>query len=185
IDALNAGGVPVLAIDVPPGVDADTGAVVEPALRATATVTLGALKLGLLLSPGREYAGELWLGEIGMPPETIAAQQSAIEALGADEFLRLLPRRASGADKRSSGAPLVVAGSAQFPGAAVLCAMGAARAGAGYVTVATPEAAAPTLRAHLIEQVVVPFDGSNAEKALDGLLDLCNHASSLAIGPGM
>lgn len=186
IDALNAGGVPVLAIDVPPGVDADTGAVVEPALRATATVTLGALKLGLLLSPGREYAGELWLGDIGMPPETIDAQQSGIEALGADEFLRLLPRRASGADKRSSGAPLVIAGSAQFPGAAVLCAMGAARAGAGYVTVATPQDAAPALRMHLIEQVVTTIDPrASVQTAVEDLLETAQRSSSAAIGPGL
>jgi len=186
IDALNACGVPVLAIDIPPGIDADTGDVVEPALRATATVTLGALKLGLLLSPAREYAGELWLGDIGMPPETIDEEHSAIEALAADEFLALLPERAAGADKRSSGAPLVIAGSAQFPGAAVLCAMGAARAGAGYVTVATPEQAAPALRMHLIEQVVTTIDSrASVEAAVADLLEIAKRSSSVAIGPGL
>ncbi|HEV3155546.1 MAG TPA: NAD(P)H-hydrate dehydratase [Candidatus Baltobacteraceae bacterium] len=186
IEALNESAVPVLAIDIPPGVDAESGAVVEPALRADVTVTLGALKLGLLLTPGRANAGDLWLGDIGMPQETIANQHSGIEALGDDEFRALLPSRANAADKRSAGAPLIIAGSAQFPGAAVLCAMGAARAGAGYVTVATPEAAAPALRMHLIEQVAVtiPMEG-NVEEAAGDLLDVSKRCTSVAIGPGL
>ena len=186
IDAVNACSAPSIAIDVPAGVDALTGAVVEPALRAHATVTLGALKVGLLLSPGRDCAGRLWLADIGMPPETIAAQKSGIEALDDDAFLNLLPERAQASDKRSAGAPLVIAGSEQFPGAAVLCAMGAARAGAGYVTVATSQAAAPALRTHLIEQVVVTVpDAQSAGEAVEVLLEVAHRCSSVALGPGL
>ncbi len=115
-----------------------------------------------------------------------AAEGMRFEALDDAEFLRLLPERPAASDKRSAGAPLVVAGSEQFPGAAVLCAMGAARAGAGYVTVAAPAAAAAVLRAHLIEQVVVALDErAPAESAIENLLDVAKRCSSVALGPGL
>ena len=186
IAALNECTAPVLAIDIPPGVDGDRGVVVEPAVRADVTVTLAALKPGLLLTPGRSHVGDLWLGEIGMPADVLAAQSQTYAALDDDTFLDLLPTRADVSDKRSAGAPLIVAGSAQFPGAAVLSSMGAARAGAGYVTTATPEAAAGALRLHLIEQVVVTIDSSKpAGEAVDDLLDVAKRCSSAGIGPGL
>ena len=186
ITALNERSTPVLAIDIPAGVDAELGTICEPTLRADVTVTLGALKLGLLLSPARSNVGDLWLAEIGMPEETLRAQHSGIEALDDEAFLDLLPRRTDASDKRSSGAPLIIAGSQQFPGAAVLCAMGAARAGAGYVTVATPAAAAAALRVHLIEQVVVTIDlDRSADAVIDDLLDIAKRCSSVGLGPGL
>lgn len=186
ISAINESNVPSLAIDVPPGIDGERGVIAEPALRAAATVTLGALKPGLLLTPARACCGELWLGEIGMPPATLDAQPHTFAALDDDEFLALLPARGNDVDKRSAGAPLVIAGSEQFPGAAVLSAMGAARAGAGYVTVATPPGAAPALRTHLIEQVVVTIDPSRPRQdVIDDLLDIAKRNSSVAIGPGL
>ena len=100
------------------------------------------LKPGLLLDPARENCGALWLAEIGIPDTILALQPRTFAALDDREFLALLPQRGAESDKRASGAPLVIAGSPQFPGAAVLCARAAARAGAGYVTVATPEGAA-------------------------------------------
>lgn len=186
ITAINESNVPSIAIDVPPGVDGERGTIAEPALRASATVTLGALKSGLLLSPGRPCAGDLWLGDIGMPQAAIDAQPRTFAALDDGELLALLPTRAEASDKRSAGAPLIIAGSEQFPGAAVLTAMGAARAGAGYVTVATPQVTAPTLRAHLIEQVVVTIDPScESQSVVEDLLDIAKRNSSVAIGPGL
>jgi hydroxyethylthiazole kinase-like uncharacterized protein yjeF len=121
-----------------------------------------------------------------MPPETLDAQPRAFAALDDAEFLQLLPQRGDASDKRSAGAPLILAGSEQFPGAAVLCAMGAARAGAGYVTLATPQAAAPALRTHLIEQVVVTIDSSKApQEVVDDLLDMSARNSAIAMGPGL
>ena len=186
IAAINESGVPAIAIDIPAGIDGERGTVAEPALRAAATVTLGTLKSGLLLSPARACCGDLWVGEIGMPQSALDAQPRTFAALDDEEFLAMLPSRADASDKRTAGAPLVLAGSAQFPGAAVLCAMGAARAGAGYVTVSTPEAAANALRMHLIEQVVVTMDSSKpAKEAVDDLLGVAKRCSSAAIGPGL
>jgi ADP-dependent NAD(P)H-hydrate dehydratase / NAD(P)H-hydrate epimerase len=176
--ALDARERRVLAIDIPSGVDALTGAVPGNAVRATATLTLAAMKPGLLFDPAREYCGELWLADdIGIEHATLAAHARTFAALDDDAFLALLPHRARDTDKRSAGAPLIVAGSAQFPGAAVLCARGAARAGAGYVTIATAPKAIDALHAHLLEQVVVELD--------DDLLDNAKRSSAVGIGPGL
>ena len=182
---LNRRRLPVLAIDIPSGIDADTGARDDDAVDATATVTLGALKPGLLLEPSRECAGDIWIADIGIAPGVLKEHAKTFAALDDDEFLALLPKRANEADKRSSGAPLIVAGSEQFPGAAVLSALGAARSGAGYVTVATTRGAAPALRAHLIEQVVVTFADTSAAEAGADLADISSRNSSIAIGPGL
>jgi hydroxyethylthiazole kinase-like uncharacterized protein yjeF len=184
--ALDAREHPVLAIDIPSGVDALTGAVDDHAVRATVTVTLGAAKPGLLLDPARERAGELWYAGIGIDDAILAAAPRTYAALDDESFLRALPVRAANADKRSAGAPLIVAGSAQFPGAAVLCARAAARAGAGYVTVAAPSSAAAALRAHLIEQVVVEIpDDVPPSRAVAELLEIEGRNTAVGIGPGL
>jgi hydroxyethylthiazole kinase-like uncharacterized protein yjeF len=176
----------VLAIDIPSGIDALTGAVTDDAVRASATVTLAAVKPGLLLEPASEYVGELWCAQIGIDDAILAAQPRIFAALDNNAFLTLLPHRAADTDKRAAGAPLIVAGSAQFPGAAVLCARGASRAGAGYVTVATTSSAANTLRSHLVEQVVVELsDDSSPEDIADELVDISKHNGAVAIGPGL
>ena len=183
--ALDARCVRVLALDVPSGIDASTGEISTPAVRATATIALAALKPGLLLEPARERCGELWIADIGISGELLQRHARTFSALDDAAFVALLPTRKRGADKRSSGAPLIVAGSEQFPGAAVLCARGAARAGAGYVTVVTSAAAAPALRAHLIEQVVVTLPEGSPESAADDLIEIARRNSSVALGPGI
>lgn len=175
----------VVAADIPTGIDATTGAVSAHAVRAGMTVSLGALKVGLLLDPARAHVGRLYVGDVGLNGEVDTLGAPFFATLTADEFCDLLPRRSETADKRSAGAPLVVAGSHQFPGAAVLCARGAARSGAGYITVATTNDAADLLRAHLVEQVVAGFDESDVSGAIESLLDLTNHCGAVAIGPGL
>jgi len=186
IDALNE--LPrerVVAADIPTGVDASTGAVSTHTVRAGTTVSLGALKIGLLLDPARAYVGKLYVADIGLAGELASLGPPHFAALTSREFWALRPTRDDTADKRSAGAPLVVAGSHQFPGAAVLCARAAARSGAGYVTVATPNDAADLLRGHLVEQVVVGFDDRDPANAIETLFDLTNRCSAVAIGPGL
>lgn len=176
----------VLAIDIPSGIDALTGAVDDDAVRAGVTVTLAAAKPGLLLEPALDHVGDLWVGRIGIDDAILASQPQRFATLDDNAFLSLLPQRAAASDKRSAGAPLIIAGSAQFPGAAVLCALGAARAGAGYVTVAAPSSAAAALRAHLVEQVVVELsDSASPQTIVEELLDLSKRNGSVAIGPGL
>lgn len=174
----------VLAIDVPTGMDASSGLAESDAIAARATITLGAVKLGLLLEHARPYVGDLWFDDFGMESLELGASNSLYSALDEAEAAASLPRRALDTDKRGAGTPLIIAGSERFPGAAVLCARAAARAGAGYVTVAAPRSAAPILRSHLVEQVVFGFSDEPA-RAAEELLNLAQRHGSLAIGPGL
>jgi len=185
VEALNTARAVVIAVDIPTGLDADTGKLGAHTVRANLTVTLGAPKLGLLLEPARSHTGDLYIGELDIESEIRALEEPRFEALADGEFLALLPRRDDESDKRASGAPLIIAGSEQFPGAGVLCARGAARAGAGYVTVATGISAAPALRSHLIEQVVVTYDERDVEGAIETLLDLTKRSNAVGLGPGL
>jgi ADP-dependent NAD(P)H-hydrate dehydratase / NAD(P)H-hydrate epimerase len=187
VDAMRDSGVPVLALDVPTGIDPTSGAADEAhAYAAVATIALGRPKLGCFVDPGRDRTGALWCAPIGMlDADADGIDDPRTEVLDPREFAALLPERPPDAEKRSSGAPLIVAGSTQFPGAAVLAAWGAARAGAGYVTVAAPEGAAAALRLHLVEQVVVTYDERDPERAVRTILDLTGRCNAIAIGPGL
>lgn len=186
VAALAACDAPILALDVPTGIDPTTGARGEQAFTAAGTIALGRPKLGCFLEPGRDLCGELWCAPIGMrDADAGGIDDPPVHVLTKLEFDELLPRRPDESDKRSAGAPLIVAGSTQFPGAAVLCAWGAARAGAGYVTVAAPEGAAAALRAHLVEQVVVTYDERDPDEAVRTILDLTGRCDAIGIGPGL
>ncbi|CAL9449496.1 Bifunctional NAD(P)H-hydrate repair enzyme Nnr [Streptomyces sp. enrichment culture] len=126
----------VVAVDLPSGVDADTGEVHGAAVRADVTVTFGAHKPGLLVDPAREYAGSVRLVDIGLRPELPA--EPALEALQHADAARLLPVPASESDKYRRGVVGIAAGSARYPGAAVLAVSGALRGGAGAVRYVGP-----------------------------------------------
>lgn len=134
--------VPVVAVDLPSGVSADTGEVIGEAVRADATVTFGAYKPGLLIDPAAEYAGAVRLVGIGLDlPET-----AELEALQYADVAALLPKPAAESDKYRRGVVGVVAGSARYPGAAVLAVAGALRGGAGAVRYVGPAADAVIAR---------------------------------------
>ncbi|MHB8145955.1 MAG: NAD(P)H-hydrate dehydratase [Vulcanimicrobiaceae bacterium] len=186
IGVLDARQRDVLAIDIPSGIDAGTGAADAHAVRASVTIALAAAKPGLLIDPGREYAGSLYVADIGIDPGILAGHARSFAALDDRAFLDLLPQRSARADKRTSGAPLIIAGSEQFPGAAVLVSHAAGRAGAGYVTLATATAAAPAIRSHLVETVVVSISADDGPKeAVEDLLDVAKRNDAIAIGPGL
>jgi len=126
----------VVAVDLPSGVDADTGEVRGAALRADLTVTFGTHKPGLLIDPAREYAGTVRLVDIGLGPELPAEPE--LEALQHTEVAALLPVPAAESDKYRRGVVGVAAGSARYPGAAVLAVAGALRGGAGAVRYVGP-----------------------------------------------
>ncbi|MET9687917.1 NAD(P)H-hydrate dehydratase [Streptomyces sp. NPDC006514] len=134
-------GVPVVAVDLPSGVDADTGELAGPAVSADVTVTFGAYKPGLLIDPGASRAGAVHLVDIGLelpPPE--------VEALQHADVAGLLPEPTATSDKYRRGVVGIVAGSVQYPGAAVLAVAGALRGGAGAVRYVGPAAEAVLAR---------------------------------------
>jgi NAD(P)H-hydrate epimerase len=124
----------VLSIDMPTGISSDTGAILEAAIYANITVATGLPKRGLLLYPGRVFAGQIMVAEIGIPPDDLENIMS--KTISREQASKLLPPRPDDAHKGTFGKVLVVAGSLKYPGAAVLATAGAARAGAGLVTLA-------------------------------------------------
>lgn len=134
-------GVPVVAVDLPSGVDADTGEVAGPAVTAEVTVTFGAYKPGLLIDPGASRAGAVHLVDIGL-----RLPSPEVEALQHADVAGLLPEPAASSDKYRRGVVGIVAGSAQYPGAAVLAVAGALRGGAGAVRYVGPAAEAVLAR---------------------------------------
>ena len=147
----------VVAVDLPSGIDADTGAVDGPAVRADVTVTFGALKPGLLIDPGAGYAGTVELVDIGLRPEG----EPAAEAPQQDDIAARLPRPGPESDKYRRGVVGVLAGSDRFAGAAVLATGGAVRGGAGMVRVVTASVPAAVVRQTWPEAVLTvhPDDG--------------------------
>ncbi len=194
IDAVNRrpSSCSVVAVDIPSGLNADTGEAPGPVVQADYTVTFSAPKLGLVLREGPRHTGGLVVCEIGSP-------WSLVEQVGkgklrwseAREFGKFaLPRRASG-HKGDYGHALVVAGSVGKSGAAVMAGTAALRAGAGLVTVATPEPVLPTVAAHTPEIMTEPLaatvTGTVSERCLEGNLfgKILESKAALAIGPGL
>lgn len=185
IAALNASGVPIVAVDIPSGVDGTTGAVGGEAVTADLTVTFGAVKPGLVLFPGASRAGIVEVEPIGFPPELITSDLHLVEA---EDVAGWLPPRGPQAHKRSAGFAVVVAGSRSMTGAAALAASAAYRVGAGLVALAVPEGTLPVVQEVVREAVFVPLpqtDAGAAAGASPRLEEVLSQADALAIGPGM
>ncbi|MFG2482068.1 NAD(P)H-hydrate dehydratase [Streptomyces virginiae] len=146
-------GVPVVAVDLPSGVDADTGEVAGPAVTAEVTVTFGAYKPGLLIDPGASRAGAVHLVDIGLE---LPSPQVQVQALQHADVARLLPEPTATSDKYRRGVVGIVAGSAQYPGAAVLAVAGALRGGAGAVRYVGPAAVQEAVLARYPETLIGP-----------------------------
>jgi len=186
VQAINDSGVPVVAADVPTGVDASTGEVPGVVISAAATATFHAAKPGLWISPGKDHAGEVRVIEIGIPA---GAPVAPAVGLIAPEVRRQVPRRERGATKFSSGYVLVVGGSTGLTGAPCLASEAAMRAGAGYVTVGAPASLDTVLEARLLEVMTMALpdrDGALTESAAEAVLEETERrGGALVLGPGL
>ncbi len=185
---INEAGVPVVAIDIPSGMSADTCDLIGDCVEAAVTVTLGAPKLPLVLPPAEMKSGEVVIADIGIPAELIDQLEGPrIELLTRDRMRALLQPRAPDAHKGDFGRVLVVAGSAGKAGAAVLCGQGAMRAGAGLVTVASPQSCQPTVAAHAVEYMTEGLEetaeGTVQHSSIDAVLGI--DADVIVAGPGL
>jgi ADP-dependent NAD(P)H-hydrate dehydratase / NAD(P)H-hydrate epimerase len=179
IRAINAAASTVVACDVPSGVDASTGVVAAEAVLADATATFAAAKPGLWIRPGKVHAGSIRVIDIGIPP---GAPVEPDIGLIHDTVLGEIPRRTRGGTKFTSGHVLVCGGSPGLTGAPCMTAMGAMRAGAGYVTACVPSAVQDVVAIKLTEVMSV---GLPDEGAADLVLDKTSHGGSLVVGPGL
>ncbi|HXE46588.1 MAG TPA: NAD(P)H-hydrate dehydratase [Conexibacter sp.] len=181
-------GIPVVACDVPSGVDASTGAVAGGAVRAVATATFHAAKPGLWIAPGKQHAGDVVVVPIGIPGDGRPDDGAAGIGLIGDGVLADLPVRGAGATKFDGGSVLVCGGSRGLTGAASMAAEGAARAGAGYVTALVPASLNLVFELRDAEVMSVPLadaDGAFAPAALEAALARCERADALVLGPGI
>lgn len=186
VAAANAAGAPVLAVDVPSGVDADSGQVAGEAVRAARTVTLAALKVGLLVPPGSGYAGRVEVADIGIPDRLMP---TGLHLAGAADLSTVLAGREVTAHKRSSGKVAVAAGSLGMSGAAVLCAAGALRSGAGLVRILVPGALRAEVAPQVMEALTTGVPGARGDvfgpESTGLVLEQAARMQVLALGPGI
>jgi ADP-dependent NAD(P)H-hydrate dehydratase / NAD(P)H-hydrate epimerase len=181
-------GVPVVAIDVPTGLSADSHEIDGDAIEASMTVTLAAPKIPLVLPPADTHAGDLVIADIGIPsPLLDDIEGPYLELLTRERMRELVPMRAAESHKGDFGRILIVAGSFGKTGAAHLAALGALRSGAGLVTLATPRSALPILASMAAEYMTEPLDetptGTIDYAAVDRVLEM--KADVIAVGPGI
>ncbi len=180
----------VVALDLPSGVDADTGHVGNVAVEADLTITLEYPKLGLLLYPGRDFAGEILVVPIGYPEFLRESFKSNVEWVD-EEFVRgRLPCRKAYSHKGDYGRVLLIAGSRGLSGAAIMAAEAALRSGAGLVYMGYPKSLSPVIESRLLEAIKFPLpevNGALSEQTLETIEQLMREPGMdvLAIGPGL
>jgi ADP-dependent NAD(P)H-hydrate dehydratase / NAD(P)H-hydrate epimerase len=185
VAAINAQDAPVVACDMPSGVNASNGEVEGEAVRAVATATFHGSKLGLHVEPGKSHAGTVEVVEIGIPrgaPAPVAAGMISERALG------LYPRRDRSGSKFLSGVVVVAGGSMGLTGAPTMAARSAQRAGAGYVRVAVPGPVQPAVDLRLLEQMsrgLPDDDGFHTVAGASVVGEMAERAGAVVLGPGL
>jgi len=189
IGLINASRLPVVAVDIPSGLDTDKGTPLGVAIQAELTVALGYPKLGEVIYPGVQYVGDLVVADIGIAAEAVAEVGPKTELLDRETIQRLVPRREPDTHKGTYGHVLVMAGSRGKTGAAILACRAAMRTGAGLVTLASPRSLNNIFAGALVEVMTQPLR-DNAAEEMEPLGDdewhrLLERKSALLFGPGI
>jgi hydroxyethylthiazole kinase-like uncharacterized protein yjeF len=189
IEFINASHRPVLAVDIPSGLNADTGQPCGACIQATVTATFGFAKIGHVVYPGAGYCGPVEVVDIGIPPSMVRSAGVNQHLIQGSAIRPLLGHRAADAHKGSAGHVLVIAGSKGKSGAAAMAAASVLRAGAGLVTLGVPESLNPVLESLLVEAMTVPLPdqgtGLLLEEAFDTILQAAAAKQTLVLGPGL
>ena len=190
IECINAAACPVVAVDLPSGLEADTGVAEGACIQATYTVTMGLPKRGLLLHPGADWTGKLEVADIGFPPSVIAAQNIQVNWTQPEDAAKVIPPRHRHSHKGTYGRIFVVAASTGMTGAATLTSEAALRVGGGLVTLGIPTSLNPILEMKLTEVMTLPLpetaEGTLARDAKSQILEFVERTGSvLAVGPGL
>jgi len=185
VHAINHSGKTVFSIDIPSGINGDTGEVMGDAVRAKATATFGLPKLGNLLYPGFEYCGDLYVTHISFPPAIYEKGEIQVETGVPGE----IPARIPDTHKGDYGKVMFIAGSQNYLGAPQFSALSFLKAGGGLSYLATPKTLAPYLGSRSRELVLFPLwetdTGSISYKNLEGLMALCDRMDLVVMGPGL
>jgi hydroxyethylthiazole kinase-like uncharacterized protein yjeF len=185
IAAINEAGAPVVACDVPSGVNASTGEIEGDAVRAHVTATFHAPKVGLHVAPGAFHAGRVEVVEIGIPRGAPGAEGAGLIS---DRVLDGIPPRTREGSKFTSGTVVIAGGAAGYTGAPCMVALGAQRTGAGYVQLAVPESAQQAVALRLLEAVTRGLperDGMHVPAGVEEIEEMAGRAGAVVLGPGL
>ncbi|UCE82724.1 MAG: NAD(P)H-hydrate dehydratase [Deltaproteobacteria bacterium] len=189
IDLVNQLGRPVVAVDLPSGLNASSGQPLGTCIQATVTATLGLPKVGLLVTPGCSFVGHLEVVDIGLPRSVIEIEDAPRIWLEASDLASLIRPRSIDSHKGSFGHVLIVGGSVGKTGAGAMAGLGAARAGAGLVTLAVPASLHGLMEVKLTEVMTEPLaetaEQTVAREALPRIQTLLEGKQALALGPGL
>lgn len=189
VESINKSNKQIIAIDVPSGVDADTGQIRGMAVKANHTISFSLPKQGLLLYPGASFVGDLHVADIGIPRVLLTDSNIQQNMITSADVGQLFTNRQPDAHKGSCGKVLVIAGSRGLSGAAVLAADAALRSGAGVVTLGVAEGLHHIMEAKLTEVMTSPLAeaeiGFVGEKAYNEITKLSLNSDVVAIGPGL
>lgn len=190
ITALNRSGVPIIAIDVPSGLNCDTGEVPESCTRAFLTATLGLPKSGMYFYPGKAYCGHIEVIDIGIPDTCVEVSKIDSDVVTSSEADSWIPERRPTDNKGDAGKVSIFAGSVGLTGAAALAAISAVRAGSGLVTVGCPSSLNDILEAKLTEAMTKPLPEVRPKRCLSMrslgmMMEMAKTSDSVCLGPGI
>src|SRR3972149_11313367 len=189
IELINTSKRPVAAVDIPTGINSDTGEIMGTAVMATATITFALPKRGHFLHPGSDYAGNLHIYDISIPAEAIEKEAIYLNLLTMHDMQGIVPSRRSDTHKGTNGHALVIAVSIGKGGAAAMTALSCLRTGAGLLTLAVPESIQPIVAGKLTEGMTHPLAETDeqtiAAAAAETIIALSRDKEVVAIGPGL
>ncbi|MBN1480352.1 NAD(P)H-hydrate dehydratase [candidate division KSB1 bacterium] len=189
VEKINDQKAPVLAIDIPTGVNADTGEIDGPAIKASVTATMALPKRGLLFSPGREHVGELHIVDICMPLSVLKDEHPRVFYVDEDFIHNLLPVRSPASFKNKVGMIQVIAGSKGYTGAAALASQAVLRTGAGLCYLTIPQSLNAIMENHSAEVITQPLDdqmmGCLLSTNFDALEKCMQNRDAVVLGPGI
>lgn len=186
VNSLNA---VVVSIDLPSGLNVDDGQVIGPCIKADYTVTLGLIKVGLVVYPGANYCGKVLVKDIGIPEKLVNAEKTPLNFIVKEEITSMFPERAEDVNKGTVGKVVVVGGSVGLTGALYMAGLSALRSGCGLVTLAFSQSLYNIIACKSTELISKPLP-ENSNKALgakaeEDIIRLCETHDALALGPGL
>jgi NAD(P)H-hydrate epimerase len=189
IEYINSSQKPVIAIDIPSGLNGSTGEIGNIAVKANLTITMALPKIGLLINKGPELCGEVSIADISVPNQILSKNKSKTFLLQAEDITQIFPKRSYDAYKYSCGKVFILAGSLGLTGAATMCSESALRSGAGAVILGIPESLNIAMEEKLTEVMTLPLPETSEKslslKGLKNIIEYVNWADVVLIGPGI
>jgi hydroxyethylthiazole kinase-like uncharacterized protein yjeF len=190
VELINSSDAPVISVDIPSGLHADTGQFIGPCIKAERTVTMALPKMGHFFFPGKEMSGKVSVVDIGVPPHVIEEENIKLNLITQQEVKEVLPKRPGDAYKGTCGRVVLIAGSTGLTGAASLASLSSLRAGAGMAILGIPQTLNPILEMKLTEVMTKPLPdvrkkGALALRGLGEIRELLKWGDCCAIGPGL